>query len=1725
MRRLLQHAALMVLISAACLAAFATDDLPGVGPQEVLPLVDSVVTEGDEMSSQAELVQAFASSPPVAKAWAKDLVGRLPRAKAKHSRSELKGEFQKLDALTEQEDQDDMFNREFEKLDAMAKRDEELPSIKQNTKRSRHSSLKVQKRKKRRSNRRAISANKATPKLQAVSRIAVVPAKAAHTIPEIPMKTAKDPLLTNTLLFLLISMGMLGAGAGLVWYRKKEQDALKAETLPTKVTDQLINYKEDYGAIKPLLPQQANNPETHSQSTPAEVQAEYEKMIAHATRADHIFSATAHRVPSRPAIITRDGTFTYSEVEEMANQIAQELILRRVQGCVGIYMPKASTLFYPTVLGIMKAGCCYLGLDTTFPADRLAFSLKDAESRLVITDEASSHAAAKAAPHGMMVVRMTTDKSLDCVMQGESVLAELPDISQACTGARGNTRMCGATGPSEVQKQLRGMAYILYTSGSTGRPKGVLISQKNLVNYILEGLCKSPGYKDLTENDRVLQQASFAFDMSVEELWWPWSRGAALVPSTRAEMADGNLIFNMLKKFEIDAITVAPAMLSMMPKEAAANLPRLRIVLAGAEAIPPVVVNTWAPGRAFYNSYGPTECTVACIIGRCYPGGSVPLGKAMAGFSVHILRPDMTPVDPHEEGEAYIGGPSVGCGYLSLPEKTAQHFVEHNGERLYKTGDAMIADENGVMFYRGRMDSQVKLRGFRIELEEIENHIMAHVDNAVCAVQECKETEDKLLVAFVVDLQPQDIAPIQGTLCEKTPAYMWPSYFISVSDIPLTVAGKIDRKNLPHFQSDDEDRILQCFAAGSPSEKSSDSEKGSDSSTVSDVDSTSEPESDVPELTHEERIIASVIESVTEQHVSLDDNLTLAGVTSKNMAQISAALRQELNMPDLATSLLIAHPTVRDLAKAVLHLQRTSEADRLGTDPVLFATLPSDMIDPAMRHGNWSYCFSPKFLYSERPILVSALQYSTYMMGMVWALANVALLSWGGFQMMELMNILPADLSTMELRLGWLQFLWTRFLAVPTGDMIMTVVVLGAVLPLLFPLFLAIALLEAILVKKLCIGKIQPEDIPLHSVAYYRWWLNKGICSVAALAGPGPLLPFVLNCMGANVAYDVAIFGEIEAGCAELLEIGEGAYISATATLQCTRLQGRVLKMRHVTAKKGTYIGEASLVSAGSEVGEGTILHPGTALHQDCITAPNSVWHGSPGMPMEPEEIQKSKLVPAIRQLQQKDTNAGWCTWGFFVKMFFLEWFVGMVNIPSIVFAVGSTALFSVVFVYLPPVLVTLMLAWPVAVVAMLFTLMSMAFDRAVMGLICPTPQNTTVELGSLSHMVCLHSQARAKSFFSGIATKGFTETLAVPYVLNYVLGFNIGQGTEVDDCDYFTEKSITIGEKCMINGGGNLGFPIVSNGYLMTTQARMGNKAFTGNMQVICNGSVLESGSLLGMSTCSPPNEVVPEDTIIFGSPPAVMPPRNEPSDVDLSLTFEPAWEMKLLRGCTEVVKVTMMPTLLVATGIFCLYLGVWTILSTGLSVTASTFDGFLAVLLFQFIVSFTGAIILFGSSVALKWIIIGRYIEETIPLYSWRQFMISVGYEAERHFMNYRGMFKGTSMENVCHRLMGTKIGQNVVMLGATIHDADLGDIGDNCVLYDCVLATHLFEDRMLKMGPIKMEQGCFLAPKSVVQKNCHLGSRTTIGPSSLLMQNESTLDDSVFIGNVGFPIVVKK
>merc|ERR1711959_320240 len=182
----------------------------------------------------------------------------------------------------------------------------------------------------------------------------------------------------------------------------------------------------------------------------------------------------------------------------------------------------------------------------------------------------------------------------------------------------------------------------------------------------------------------------------------------------------------------------------------------------------------------------------------------------------------------------------------------------------------------------------------------------------------------------------------------------------------------------------------------------------------------------------------------------------------------------------------------------------------------------------------------------------------------------------------------------MELRLGWLQLLWTQFFAMPTGDIIMIVLVLGIVLPLLFPLFLAIALLEAILVKKLCIGKIQPEDIPLNSVAYYRWWLNKGICSVAALAGPGRLLPFVLNCMGANVAHDITIFGEIEAGCAELLEIGEGAYISAGATLQCTRLQGRVLKMRHVTAKKGTYIGEASLVSAGSEVGEGTILHPGT---------------------------------------------------------------------------------------------------------------------------------------------------------------------------------------------------------------------------------------------------------------------------------------------------------------------------------------------------------------------------------------------------------------------------------------------------------------------------------------------------------------------------------------------------
>jgi non-ribosomal peptide synthetase-like protein len=715
--------------------------------------------------------------------------------------------------------------------------------------------------------------------------------------------------------------------------------------------------------------------------------------------------------------------------------------------------------------------------------------------------------------------------------------------------------------------------------------------------------------------------------------------------------------------------------------------------------------------------------------------------------------------------------------------------------------------------------------------------------------------------------------------------------------------------------------------------------------------------------------------------------------------------------------------------------------------------------------------------------------------------------------------------------------MWAFAISLYQPSMWPILVLFSAIGILLYPLIIGFAVCQAWLIKRIMIGIIEAEDVPLKSLAYYRYWLNSRVCAIVYWAvgiskggSGGPLMPFILNFMGSNVARNVVIFGEVEPGCAELLNLGEGVYINAGAWVQTSTLEHRVLKLRPVTIQKDCYVGEISLVAAGSVLAERTILHPGTILPHACVSQPNSIWHGSPA-----EQIfGTSKLVQAIHELHQQPPNTGWSTWCVYLRQLFMGVLLSTVNTPTAIMSVFLAAPLG--FITLPvfgmypdlmPITWALLVAWPLVVCKILNTLISVWLGRMAVHCICaPTPQDEVVKMGSWAHIAALYSHTRNVAFFKNVLTRGWKETLTIGSVLNCVYGFKIGKGTEIDEGYYFSEKSISIGENSMINGGGQIGFPIIANGYLMTSSACVADKVVTGNMQCIPNGSTLSSGSLLGMQTSSPVNEVVPCDTVIFGSPAVVMPP-TPTSAADLSLTYEPPWNMKLLRHFTEVIKVTLAPTLFYVVGTLSLYIGVWTAMQPGIrNVTSGVFAMWPSLATMLVTTTLSGVFLLFVTTVGLKWLIAGRYREQIVPLYSIRMFALSVTYEMELLFDEFfMKPLDGTPVVNSCFRALGAAIGKNCVLIKSKIHEADLATIGDDCVIFKATLATHLFENRMLNLGPIVMEQGCLLGEKSVIQKNCHLGARTTLGPGTLLVQNESTIDDATFIGHMAEPVVLNK
>jgi len=341
------------------------------------------------------------------------------------------------------------------------------------------------------------------------------------------------------------------------------------------------------------------------------------------------------------------------------------------------------------------------------------------------------------------------------------------------------------------------LAYLIYTSGTTGRPKAVMIEHRAIANLVADDLARW----GIGPADRVAQNSSVAYDSSVEEIWFALAAGATLVPMDDATVRLGPDLVDWLRRERITVFCPPPTLLRATGcLEPARELPGLRMIFVGGEALPPELADRWARGRTLINDYGPTECTVTCLREVVVPGEPVGIGRPVRGAHAWLLDAAGTEVPEGSPGELCLGGAGLARGYWRRPELTAERFPVHPRlGRIYRTGDLVRRDATGRHFFLGRIDAQVKLRGYRVELAEIEARLGAlpGVRAAGCAVHSPHGVQT--LFAGVVAADPRHPplpAALRAALAASLPDYMVPAQLALLERLPTAVSGKLDRAAL-----------------------------------------------------------------------------------------------------------------------------------------------------------------------------------------------------------------------------------------------------------------------------------------------------------------------------------------------------------------------------------------------------------------------------------------------------------------------------------------------------------------------------------------------------------------------------------------------------------------------------------------------------------------------------------------------------------------------------------------------------------------------------------------------------------------------------------------------------------------------------------------------------------------------------------------------------------------
>ncbi|WP_255316180.1 non-ribosomal peptide synthetase [Myxococcus fulvus] len=576
------------------------------------------------------------------------------------------------------------------------------------------------------------------------------------------------------------------------------------------------------------------------------------------------FVAQVARTPDAEALSFEGQTLSYRELHTRSTQLAH--FLRELgagpEERVALCLERGPELIV-SMLAVLKAGGAYVPLDPAHPPERLAQLLIDAGARVLVTREGLGDLFSSVA---IMTAYVDTDAA-------EISRKPVEDLPGSATGAQ--------------------LAYVIFTSGSTGQPKGVLLTHQGLFNTALAAM-EAHG---LQPGRRVLQFASSTFDGSVWEIFSTLLSGATLVMAPKERLLPDLPLRTLLREQRITDCALTPTVLTLLEPE---GLQSLQVIVSGGEPLSAELVRRWAPGRALLNSYGPTEVTVAATVtpfpGLGRPSGGEPtevsrvtVGTPWPNTHLYVLDERLEPSPIGVPGELYVGGMGLARGYLEHPELTAERFIPHPlattpGERLYRTGDRVRWLADGQLEYLGRLDTQLKVRGIRVEPGEIEAVLTRHEDVREVAVVPRDDVDGGTrLVAFLVPTHPEvlTVDSVRAWLRQRLPEHLVPSAFVLLDALPLTSSRKVDRKAL----SRQELPRLEQPSLGD----------------------------DAPHSTTEARVATLFQAALGLEQLSRQANFFEHGGHSLSATRLVARLRQDFGV-ELPLTVFFANPTIASVA-------------------------------------------------------------------------------------------------------------------------------------------------------------------------------------------------------------------------------------------------------------------------------------------------------------------------------------------------------------------------------------------------------------------------------------------------------------------------------------------------------------------------------------------------------------------------------------------------------------------------------------------------------------------------------------------------------------------------------------------------------------------------------------------------------------------------------------------